>query len=65
MIAASLNSSALYAGIAFGSLLGAATLDRGGVPALGWVGALSAAIALVLLAATARRRAGAAAAQAA
>jgi predicted MFS family arabinose efflux permease len=56
MIAASLNSSALYAGIAFGSALGAATLDWGGVAALGWVGALSAAIALALLAATARRR---------
>lgn len=57
MIAASLNSSALYAGIAFGSALGTATLQRGGVTALGWVGALSAAIALALLAATARRRA--------
>lgn len=56
MIAASLNASALYAGIAFGSALGTATLSWGGVPALGWVGALSAAIALVLLAATSRRR---------
>jgi DHA1 family inner membrane transport protein len=65
MIAASLNASALYAGIAFGSALGTATLERGGVTALGWVGALSAAIALVLLAATARRRETVAATQAA
>lgn len=65
MIAASLNSSALYAGIAFGSAVGAATLERGGVTALGWVGALSAAIALALLAATARRRVVTAAQQAA
>ncbi len=65
MIAASLNSSALYAGIAFGSALGTATLERGGVTALGWVGALSAAIALALLAATARRRVVSAAQQAA
>lgn len=57
MIAASLNSSALYAGIAFGSALGTAALAWGGVTILGWVGALSAAIALALLAATARRRA--------
>ncbi|MFE0753817.1 MFS transporter [Inquilinus sp. NPDC058860] len=63
MIAASLNASALYAGTAFGSALGTATLEWGGVTALGWVGALSAAIALALLAATARRRATAAAGQ--
>lgn len=62
MIAASLNASALYGGIAFGSALGTATLSWGGVPALGWVGALSAAIALALLAATSRRRAADAAA---
>ncbi|MGO4128373.1 MFS transporter [Inquilinus sp. YAF38] len=64
MIAASLNASALYAGIAFGSALGSATLGWGGVAALGWIGALSAAIALVLLAATARRRVTEVAAQA-
>jgi predicted MFS family arabinose efflux permease len=57
MVAASLNSSALYAGVAFGSVLGAATVSWGNASDLGWVGALCAATALGILTATARRRA--------
>ncbi|MGO4722752.1 MULTISPECIES: MFS transporter [unclassified Inquilinus] len=57
MVAASLNSSALYAGVAFGSTLGAMTIAWGDVTDLGWVGALCAAIALGVLAVTVRRKA--------
>ena len=49
MVALSLNASALYFGMAVGSLLGGLTLSWGTASDLGWVGALSAVIALGLL----------------
>ena len=49
MVALSLNASALYLGMAAGSLLGGLTLSWGTASDLGWVGALSAVIALGLL----------------
>lgn len=49
MVALSLNASALYFGMAVGSLLGGLTLSWGTASDLGWVGALTAVIALGLL----------------
>lgn len=49
MVALSLNASALYFGMAAGSLLGGLTLLWGAASDLGWVGALTAVIALGLL----------------
>jgi predicted MFS family arabinose efflux permease len=49
MVALSLNASALYFGMAVGSLLGGLTLSWGTASDLGWVGALSAVVALGLL----------------
>lgn len=49
MVALSLNASALYLGMAAGSLLGGLTLSWGTASDLGWVGALSGVIALGLL----------------
>ena len=49
MVALSLNASALYFGMAVGSLLGGLTLSWLTASDLGWVGALSAVIALGLL----------------
>ena len=46
----SLNASALYLGIAAGSLIGGLVLQFGTVNDLGWVGALFPAVALVLFA---------------
>ena len=46
----SLNASALYLGIAAGSLVGGLVLQYGGVDDLGWVGALFPIVALVLFA---------------
>jgi predicted MFS family arabinose efflux permease len=55
----SLNASALYLGIAGGSLLGGLVLQYGSVDDLGWVGALLPLLAVsgVLLNGAARRRA--------
>ena len=55
MVALSLNASALYFGMAAGSLLGGLTLSWGSASDLGWVGALSGAIALGLLLIFSRR----------
>jgi predicted MFS family arabinose efflux permease len=49
IVALSLNASALYFGMAAGSLLGGLTLSWGTASDLGWVGALTAVIALGLL----------------
>ena len=49
MVALSLNASALYFGMAVGSSLGGVTLSFRTATDLGWVGAISAAIALGLL----------------
>ncbi|WP_315729209.1 MULTISPECIES: MFS transporter [unclassified Bradyrhizobium] len=49
VIALSLNASALYFGMALGSLLGGLTLSWGTASDLGWVGALSAVITLAVL----------------
>lgn len=46
----SLNASALYLGIAAGSLIGGLVLQFGTVNDLGWVGALFPGVALVLFA---------------
>ncbi|WP_342234526.1 MFS transporter [Inquilinus sp. OTU3971] len=54
-VAASLNSSALYAGMAFGSLVGAVTISWGDVRDLGWVASICSVVALAILAAAARR----------
>jgi predicted MFS family arabinose efflux permease len=49
MVALSLNASALYFGMAVGSSLGGVTLSWGAASDLGWVGAISAVVALSLL----------------
>jgi predicted MFS family arabinose efflux permease len=49
IVVLSLNASALYFGMAGGSLLGGLTLSWGTASDLGWVGALTAVIALGLL----------------
>ena len=54
----SLNASALYLGIAGGSLIGGLVLENGTASDLGWVGALfpAAALVLMVLRATGRER---------
>lgn len=59
-IAVSLNASATYAGIAFGSAVGGVVMDWGDATDLGWVGGLSVLTALLILAATVRRKTAAA-----
>jgi predicted MFS family arabinose efflux permease len=49
MVALSLNASALYFGMAVGSLLGGLTLSWGTASDLGWVGALTAVVTLSLV----------------
>ncbi|WP_342360519.1 MFS transporter [Terrarubrum flagellatum] len=49
VIALSLNASALYIGMASGAALGSLVMARGGLPELGFVGALCEAVALAAL----------------
>jgi predicted MFS family arabinose efflux permease len=55
-LALSLNASALYLGIALGSVVGAQVLTNGTPLDLGWVGALFALGALAVILATVPRR---------
>ena len=55
-ITLSLNTSALYAGAAAGSALGAVAIRQWSIESVGWTGALCEAAALALLGATAWRR---------
>lgn len=54
-ITLSLNTSALYAGAAAGSVIGAVAIQQSSIEIIGWVGALCEVAALALLAATAGR----------
>ncbi len=54
-VALSLNASAIYLGQGVGAGLGALALDYGSLGALGWVGAICVALALVLLLGTASK----------
>lgn len=53
-VSLSLNASALYLGIAFGSVLGGAVINIGTPADLGWVGAVPVLLALVIVLATGR-----------
>jgi predicted MFS family arabinose efflux permease len=55
-ITLSLNTSALYAGAAAGSVLGAVAIQHWSIEIIGWVGVLCEVAAFALLAATAGRR---------
>lgn len=59
----SLNASAIYLGQGVGSALGSIALGYGSIAALGWVGALCAGAALILLLASIRSTKGEAAAE--
>jgi predicted MFS family arabinose efflux permease len=52
----SLNASAIYLGQGFGSSLGSLVLGHASLSSLGWVGALCAAVALIVLALGGRPR---------
>ncbi|WP_262270539.1 MFS transporter [Microvirga yunnanensis] len=53
-VSLSLNASALYLGVALGSLLGGAVINVGTSADLGWVGAIPVALALLIVLATGR-----------
>jgi predicted MFS family arabinose efflux permease len=53
-VSLSLNASALYLGVAFGSILGGAVINVGTPADLGWTGAVPVLLALVIVLATGR-----------
>ncbi len=53
-VSLSLNASALYLGVAFGSVLGGAVISVGTPADLGWVGAIPVLLALLIVLATGR-----------
>jgi MFS transporter, DHA1 family, inner membrane transport protein len=53
-VSLSLNASALYLGVAFGSVLGGAVINVGTPADLGWIGAIPVLLALVIVLATGR-----------
>ena len=53
-VSLSLNASALYLGVAFGSVLGGAVISVGTPADLGWTGAIPVLLALVIVLATGR-----------
>jgi predicted MFS family arabinose efflux permease len=53
-ISLSLNASALYLGVALGSVVGGAVLNVGTPADLGWTGAIPTLLALIIMLATGR-----------
>jgi predicted MFS family arabinose efflux permease len=53
-VSLSLNASALYLGVALGSILGGAVINLGTSTDLGWIGAIPVVLALLIVLATGR-----------
>jgi predicted MFS family arabinose efflux permease len=53
-VSLSLNASALYLGVALGSVLGGVVIDLGTLADLGWVGAIPVLLALTIVLTTER-----------